>query len=267
MPEMKFFNYAGAVQTAEKVKGQRIENQLNVYKLEETKNLIERRKRVAQIMQQHRDGPARIDALEAQGLHEEARELAESWMDLESKRLDIVEQERNAVSAENWEQYRYEKKEAGLSPTLMPVEYDDNWFRDTKDMNKDDFKRITQIYGTEDGPMAQDITTIEGEVSYGAPYDPKDTKAPTGGKGDKYSAADANAMARQIRAYYGSLFNATTGEFNTLDPEVEAKIAGIQATAEKMYRTGRYSGHLEAVQAALAKHGEKTNRPDPFNVR
>ena len=173
---------------------------------------------------------------------------------------------RNAVNEDNWDQFRFEMIQTGHRPELLPETYDDGWFRDEKEKHAAPFKRITQIYGTPEGPMAQDITQIGDEITYGEPYDPAAARA-TKGQGVKYSSGDAGRIQSGVRNYFGSLVNPKTGEFNKLDRDIEAKIATIQATAENFYVSGRYPSHLAAVQAALAFHDEKVASPDAFNIR
>lgn len=277
----KFFNYADIVGKAENARGARLENQINAYKLDEVENLLEKRKKVDQIMQQIQDTPARIEALEQAGLHDAAQELATSHVEIQKGRLTNMESEAKAINSDTWKDYRYAKIQGGARPELFPEEYDPNWMTSNKKTVADDIESITRKYGVPtseqfpEGVAAQDITrkTLSGKttVEEGEPYRPAgSTRAPAGQGGvNRYKAADASQLQKSVRGFFGSIFNQSSGEFNKLDDETEGKIASIQRRAEQIYRQQKGAvGHLEAVEAALAEFGEEVSgQPDPLRFR
>ena len=269
MAEFKFFNYAQALGDVENIKGARLKNQLNVYKIDEVENKLEKRAQFEKIMGQHEDDLVRIDALEDAGLHEEARELAESWMKIEKGGLDLMEAEAKGLSADTWDQYRYEKIQRGGPPYMFPEEYDPDWMNEKRQKSTAAITRLTQTYGTDEGPRSVDILQRGGtELERGAPYDPKEARATAKtDSGRKWTASDSNSIRNGVASHFNGTWDPTTGGFRILDPELRDKATRISSRADELMQGGTYKTHNQAINAALDEAGETVKgSKDPLNL-
>ena len=272
MAEYNFFNYGKAIGDAQSIIDAKQKNAINAYKLEEAENVFKKRKQREEILAQVKDTPSRIQALSDAGQVEGAMELAESYIGIQTKTAELMEQQALQLNATTWDDFRYEQIKNGARSWEIPEDYDPGWANSQIKQIQSDIKNVTTILGpNEEGRvMAQDTMLEGGQRVKGKPYDYASTKRASSTAGG-YKAADANTIRNTVRPFFGSLIDPATKEFRILDPATESKIAGVQAEAERLFSSGQFPTHLAAAEEAFKQFerpvAAKPRNRDPAGIR
>lgn len=259
MAEMRFFNYAKTQADADKIKTARMQNQLNVYKLEDATRIADKRRQADQIQRAYDDTPAQIDALIEKQLYGAAQELADAHINITRTRIDLVRSESLDVGKDEWDDYRYEKIQGGMPSWYLPEKYSPSFFESQLRSMKGAVTKISMKTGMPGDPnrvIAVDaLYDKQGNiVTQGLPYTP----AGSGGGGmviDGIKASDANSINRAIFINYAGDLDPDTQKFSFADPRVRAKAVMAQELAQEIWISGTVRTMGAAVLQAMAHVG------------
>ena len=279
MGDFDTINYAQIVSNAEQVKGQQFRNQLLGQAVEENKNVIERRRKLRKIEEEHNNRPARIAALHEAGMHEEARPLEQfHWQSLQSayssaKNLSTV------ITKDTWKQSREAYINAGGNPSYMPVEYDANWFKKKEKETLGDLKKFSLTYGGQGEnvgkTMSQDIVQQDGKIVHrGKPYEAGSQVRKPAGSGPKgLKPSDLNALYKFVSNEFGGTFyrDPATGNLEIFLEGEDATQANDMAllAAEFMRKGTPIAQAVERARQEVIPGGRQTRtigKPDPLNL-
>ncbi len=274
MAEFKFFNYADAVKDAETVIGQRQKNAINAFKLEDAQNTFDKRMKRDQILAQHADTPARIKALNDQGMVAEAMELRKSYIDIQQSGIDLLESQAKGWTEETWDANRAQQIAEGARPESIPEKYDPTFMNDTMKAEKLKVANVNRIFTAPDGTiMGQSITRKGGEIIEGEPYDyAKASRAKSGSnRVGSLTPSDSNSIRAAIAVAMNTKFKTMpdgTIQYIGLDPDQAAKAARAGARAADLFTSGQNPTHDGAAAAALSAEGDTNlNVDDVLGLR
>lgn len=281
MGDFDTINYAQIVSNAEGVKGQQFRNQLLGQAVEQNKNVIERRRKMRKIEEEHKNRPARIAALHEAGMHEEARPLEEfHWQSLQNA-FQSAENLSKVVTKENWKQTREAYINGGGNPAYMPVEYDAEWFQERKKETKGDLKKFSVNYGGQGAnagkTMSRDFVQQDGEiVGQGKPYEAGSQvrkPAPRAGSEKKLTPSDLNALYKFVANEFGGTFHRdpSTGTLEIFLEGEDAKMANDMALrAAALWEGGMsYPKAIETARQEVmpgSRPGRTIGKPDPLSL-
>lgn len=255
-------DYGAAVQSGQQIKYNRLRNEALGREEKKQQDMLKNRQRAAEIRSSIDGMPAQIDALENDGLFEQADKLRDTYIKTRKAEVEITEQMREGVSADNYDQVRQGMLEEGtIVPGLWPETYSDDWFRKKADTAKSALKKFTRTQFDKGAVMSQDIVSKGGDIIWeGEPY-PTDRDGGGDGDGFEFKASDTNAIARQVERAYNVTYDPVTKAFTGLDKEKTQKLMALQEEAERIYAEG---GGKTSHGVAMAQAGRKLrfNIPD-----
>lgn len=182
------FNLGQAATQATAVRRNHLLNQALTIDNEERANTIKNRDKARQIRAMFDGMPAQIEALEAEGLFEQADEMRDSYIRSRKTEVDLLTSLRSGITAENYSQFRQDLLQAGaVTPEMMPDEYSDQWFRKQIKEKKGALSKLTRQWWENGAILSQDLIQQDGEILWeGEPY--KDPDNMPGSRGGKPSA-------------------------------------------------------------------------------
>ncbi len=294
LANMGTFSLAETIQDAEQTKYMRVRNELLGYDAERESEIAKRRKKRREIEELYKAMPARIEQYEKLGMHEEAQQTKEAYLNGKRQELAMFEIVAKTITADNWDQRRQEAIESGMiDPENMPVEHDQKWVDDWLGKVLGDMKEIETTFG-ELGPdgeptgrtMTQDRLFQDGvEVEpFEEPYESATNRnarlgrgpGSSGGQPWRFSASDSNAMLSQAKIQFDAILD-DNGNFIGIRGEGDRALAELMELAEKYMKDsgGPHMGlsHGQAIAKAGRKQGlqiKSTLDPDalnPFNLQ
>lgn len=279
---MNFLNYGQAVTAGQQIQanrqrlgqsaelhdldmeGGRIRNELAGIQLSEARNIIKNRAKAQEIRTQIAQMPDQIQALRAQGLNDEADQVFNAYIAMKTNGINLAIAQRDEVNAENWDQYREDMIQSGaMDDHMMPVEYDENWFRDLIEKEKGDIKVVTQRSTVNDRTMAQDIRFQDGSVlEVGEWYEEAGARNARvseqrgGDDGEIYAmnASDSSEIRRSVGALWGTMWDPQTEQYIGLNRQQQQEALSVTEEAAKIYNQaqGRIPHAEAAARAARA---------------
>jgi len=273
----KQMDYGAAVQSGQQIKMNALEQKSVGMTVQQQQDSLRGRQKANEIRSQIDGMPEQIDALEDEGLFEQADKMRDSYIKTRKQEVELIGAMREGIDADNYDMVRQGMLEEGtLVPGLWPETYSDDWFRKMEKDSKGNITKLTRKWAANGAVLSQDLVQQDGEIIWqGAAYDADKAKAggKGGGKGFEFKASDTNAIARQSERIFGGSYNPATGKFSGLDKEKTSKIAALQAEAEKIYSDGQGQvSHGVAVAQAARKlridveNVRETQKVDPFSL-
>ena len=275
----KIANIGEAVQAGQQIQYNRLKNEAIGMDVQEAKDMLANRKKAADIRARYDGLPAQVEALEKAGMTDQADELRNQYIKTRMSEVDVIQAMRPGISKENYDQIRQDFLQAGaIEPKMWPLEYSDKWFEKEAKDKRGALSKLTRKWAGDGAVMSQDIVQGDGEILWqGAAYqDPNDQPDGAEGVGAKFSfkSSDSNAIGRQAERLFGGTFDPKTGQLVGLDRAKAAKVAEIQAEAERVYAEGRGEiTHATAFARAARKFGirvrdmEDKSTSDPLGLR
>lgn len=274
----KIANIGEAVQAGQQINYNRLKNEAIGMDVQEAKDMLANRKKAAEIRKMYDTMPDQVNALEKAGLFEQADKLRGEYIKSRKSEVDLIESMRPGINQDNYLQIRQDLLQAGaIEPAMWPMEYSDEWFKkETKD-RRGALSKLTRKWAGEGAIMTQDLVQGDGEILWeGKPYqDPDDLPADeAAAKAFTFKASDSNAIGKQSERLYGGFFDPSTGKIAGLDPAKAAKVAEVQAEAERIFAEGEGQvTHAIALAQAARKSGirirdsEDQSTSDPLGLR
>jgi len=260
------FDMGRTVRDVEAIKTSRLRNAILTDAETERKNVIAQREKAKKIRQQIEQTPAQIEAMESQGLFDEAANLRNSYINSMISGVNVIEAMRESIDASNYKQFRQDMIQSGaMSGSMLPVEYSDKWFREEAEKQKSTLQMHTRRWASEDRIMSQDIVSRDGEIFWeGQPYEDVSSRSerrdaaagPDGGKPDAsrtIGASDSNAIANASGELYGGFWDPVTQRYSGLSKDVAQNVAAVAEEAERIFRTERGKGNMIGHRQAVAK--------------
>ena len=242
----------------------RLRNEALGDELQASRQTAANRKKARSIRQLYDEMPAQIEALENEGLYDQAEQLRDNYMRTRINEVKLLESTRPYINAGNYKALRQDLIQAGaVEPEMMPVEYSDDWFKKKIKEKKGDLSKFTLKSWENGALMSRDLVTQDGAVRwdlsgswYADPDDDPDNKKGGKGKGFTFKAADANQIGEQIERLFGGFYDPETKQPKGLDPETMPRIQSIQEEAERIYsENGGFITHGVAVTRAARNLG------------
>jgi hypothetical protein len=238
--------------------------------------MLRNRARSQEIRKMYDDMPQQIAALEAEGLFDQADELRDNYIDTRKTEVDLLNNLRKGVNANNYKEFRQDMIASGaVSPEMLPTEYSEKWWRDQVEDKKKALTKFTVDSYRNGAIMTRDYVQQDGTINWdltGEWYeDPKKQpgyKATGDGKAWEYKPADSNAIGKQVERVFGGFWDPVTGQIKGLDRTQAARVQAVHEEAGRIFSQNRRSGnmgytHEEAVAAASRRLG--VNVPDAQN--
>jgi hypothetical protein len=268
MPQFQTLDYGAAIRSAETIKYDRLRNQALGAELKEHENMLQKRAQYEEIRARVERTPDEIQELEAAGLWEEADKLKLSYAAQLASSVEITAAMREAITADNYKQTRQDLINAGVPPSLFPVEYSDTWFRDQSKKARDAMSVLTFRDELEGQTVATDYIIRNGTIfKEGKPYRPaasvsaqaRQTAADKKGEeGFKMPASIENSISSQVAGLYGASFDPATGVFFGIKGEDAKRAQTVREEAAKRYKAA--AGKL-TVSEAVAQAGRAMGIP------
>jgi len=258
------FSYGNTMAQVENIKGARIRNQAGQMQIDEMQTQQANRKKRKDVLAMVEGMPQQITALKEQGLYDEANDLRTQYVNMRKNGMVIAEGMAKNLNEDNWAQARQDLIASGsIEPYEMPTKFSQEWLDNKHKKAKADYKIVTETYGTEDGPMKQDVRVVNGQrQKVGKPYpawkpsEQKSEKDKTGrGQTGGLKASDSNAIAGGTAALFGGIYDPATNQISGLDPTETKRMAAIVEEAERLFMANPEMGHRQAVSAAARKAG------------
>lgn len=278
-PRFQTFDYGSAMKTKQDIEFGEMRNEATGLELNTQKDLIKNRQKANEIRTQIEGMPDQIDAMEQQGLFDQAQQLRDSYIDSQFNAVKLIETQRQGVNAENWDQWRYDLMQAGaVSENMLPAEYPgDGWFRQKKDEVKNKLQVQTRRWAEQGATFSQDFISDEfGDISWiGEQYkDPSKQKGGAGGKPWQMTSGDTNSIRNAAGQLYGTMWDPITEKYQGLNKTQQQEVASISELASKIYNANQGQlPHAEAVARAARQKGivieemrQPGGGPNPLNL-
>lgn len=283
---MALYNYMDFGQVAsrgEAIKGQRLKNQAASAEIASFQEKQKNRERAKLLRQQFDNTPAQIEALEGEGLFDEADQLRTSYIKQATATVNMLSGLRNGIDGNNYKELRSNLLQAGaIDSSMMPVDYSDNWFKKEIQQKKSNLNKLTRKWSERGVTFAQDLLVRDGVLDWeGKPYTKNLETGSKSGETDKFKmkASDSNAISRYASELYGGMWDPITQRFAGLNKDQAKDVAAVSEAAARIYMAneGRLP-HAQAVSRAARQMGidvrdiigdrERTGSSnDPNNVR
>ncbi len=238
LPQIRQVDVGQAMRTGQNIQYNRLRNEAAGMEMEEKRNMLENRRRAAEIRSTYERMPEQIQQLEEAGLFQEADQLRSQYISQQIKGVEVLETMRRGINADNYKQVRADLLQSGaVTPEMMPVEYSDEWFREQRDRQKNALSKMTRQWLEGGAVLQQDIITNSyGDILWqGTPFE-SGTDRPAGGDGREYGPSDANAIRSQISQLFSDFRHPVTGQPIVLDETKTRQVAALQEEAERIYR-------------------------------
>ena len=281
------FSLPNVMNDAERFKANKARNSLLGYQVEETKNVLEARKRKQEIERLFNELPARIAKYKERGMHKEAQEATQALLNGRKQELAMMEIMAATITPQNWKQRRQELLEAGaIDGSQMPTAFSQDWINRLLQQKKGEVKKIEVEYGETDDKgqptgrvVQEDRLYQDGEQI--ETFTPRETdasrKARTGTGEDGKPWAMKSADSSEIRRAAADQFNTIlgpNGEFIGLAGEDKRLALQLTERASEIYNQGQGKiPHGEAVAQAAREQGLKVKSTrnslvnDPLAIR
>lgn len=250
------------IQGAQQIHYNHLRNEALADQQIERKDMLKNRAKANEIRAMYDNMPDQIAALEGEGMFEQADELRDNYIRTRKSEIELITNLRNGIDESNYKAFRQDMIQSGaVSPSMLPTEYSDSWFRDQAEEKRSSLQKFT-IESWENGAlMARDIVTESGQLREdlsGEWYDVEArNKAKGKGKGSGSGAgfsvksADVNAIGKQIERLYGGFFDPVTNQPKGLNPEEAREVQALQEEAERIYQENE-GGVTHGVAVARA---------------
>ena len=262
MAEFQFFDYGRAKTDAQNIQHNRMRNEVAGMELEQQKNILANRAKAQKIREQFERMPDQIAALERDGLFDEAAKMRDSYINQRFNEVKLINTMRDAIDETNYKTFRQDMIQSGaIDPSLMPVEYSDDWFRKLEEEKRGKLEVETRRWAEQGNVMSQDFVQQDGKVIWeGQPYEAaSDRNARTGGSGKPWemNASDSNSIRAAVASLYDSIWDPQTGRYSGLNKEQAREVAAVAEEASRIFRTNNERdipiSHAEAVSRAARK--------------
>ena len=262
------FDLGSAVSAGQQITENRLRNQALADDQQKRQDMLRNRKKAAQIRMTYDRMPDQIAALEREGMFDQADQLRESYITSRKGEIDILETMRDSIDETNYKQFRQDMIQAGaINPDMLPVEYDDDWFRKQDEEKKRSLQNFTITSAKNGATFKQDFVTENGEIRWDLTGDPyQDADKDKDGDGRKgvgaafeYKSSDDNTIRASVAELFGGFYDPKTGRLGGIDPDQVKRVASINEEATRIFIEKRRAGvdisHAVAAAQAARKLG------------
>ncbi len=283
-PQFNTLDYGRAKLTGQRIQENRIRNQMLGTAQQEQQNVLMNREKARKIREQVDGIPAQIEAMEGQGMFDQADKLRQTYVGIRTNEYALTKAARGSLNADNYQEWRSNMVRSGaMTGDMLPTEYSDDWFASEMKTRKGKITHFIRKFEKDGGTWSQSVQTQDGEEIWkGAPFQ----DAAEAGDKNALSTADSNAIRKANAQFLGGKHHPATDEYLGLTKGTPREASQLSAAAEEILIRARQDGQQMGINGAVLlaqqellrtrelKPGQtrqtmpplNTNRMDPMGV-